>query len=517
MTTFWWHIVIIYQLTSTGSHTLPAEGRDYAADRVCAMKCDAIGNLIQSSAKDPRDGRRVYRTEKDRLAAVADADFISHYIYDSNGDWTVKLAAENMNMDINASGERFGRMKYYTVYPSTYIAIDHKGYTKHCYAEPERPCSRLGRGGLRHLHRFNDPENVIRSKVNAYHYTFKTDLDRAGASARVRDLDVGPQEALHSVITNEPYIYFYHPDHLGSASWITNATGYPVQRMQYPPYGETHTDQHTWTYNARYTFTGKERDSETGYYYFGARYYSSDYSIWLSVDPMADKYPSLTPYNYCVWNPMKIVDPDGEEIWKPDEKGNIKAEKGDNAWTLASYLNTTPSIAISMLDEQGYFINSKGILNLKEGDVFNIDHGVVSHTSYLDLGKTGNFIRGKAGSGIAEDLFTNYWTEGGNITLSGSQFAGILTYLKENIQSLLLGTDDRKVVSFYESSAYSRAYGSATITIDSQKRITGFMDTYDFDPHRLGDRSLKNEIITRGVNIISKITGNGKGFTIRYP
>ena len=45
--------------------------------------------------------------------------------------------------------------------------------------------------------------------------------------------------------------------------------------------------------------TGKEKDSETGYYYFGARYYNSDLSLWLSVDPMADKYPNLSPYNYC--------------------------------------------------------------------------------------------------------------------------------------------------------------------------------------------------------------------------
>ena len=59
-------------------------------------------------------------------------------------------------------------------------------------------------------------------------------------------------------------------------------------------------------------FTGKEKDSETGYYYFGARYYNSDLSLWLSVDPMADKYPSLSPYNYCAWNPMKLIDPDGK-------------------------------------------------------------------------------------------------------------------------------------------------------------------------------------------------------------
>ena len=66
---------------------------------------------------------------------------------------------------------------------------------------------------------------------------------------------------------------------------------------------------------AHCSFSGKEKDSETGYHYFGARYYNSDLSLWLSVDPMADKYPSLSPYNYCAWNPMKLVDPNGKEVY----------------------------------------------------------------------------------------------------------------------------------------------------------------------------------------------------------
>ncbi|MBR4647130.1 MAG: RHS repeat-associated core domain-containing protein [Bacteroidales bacterium] len=63
-----------------------------------------------------------------------------------------------------------------------------------------------------------------------------------------------------------------------------------------------------------YTFSAKEKDSETGLSYFGSRYYSSDLSIWLSVDPQASKYPSLSPYVYCANNPVRVVDPDGEEI-----------------------------------------------------------------------------------------------------------------------------------------------------------------------------------------------------------
>ena len=74
-----------------------------------------------------------------------------------------------------------------------------------------------------------------------------------------------------------------------------------------------------WTF----TFSAKEKDSETGLSYFGSRYYSSDLSIWLSVDPMSDKYPSLSPYVYCADNPVRLVDPEGEDIWEIDENGKL--------------------------------------------------------------------------------------------------------------------------------------------------------------------------------------------------
>ena len=46
-----------------------------------------------------------------------------------------------------------------------------------------------------------------------------------------------------------------------------------------------------------------------------ARYYNSDLSIWISVDPLADKYPNLSPYTYCAGNPVRLVDPNGEDVW----------------------------------------------------------------------------------------------------------------------------------------------------------------------------------------------------------
>ena len=73
-----------------------------------------------------------------------------------------------------------------------------------------------------------------------------------------------------------------------------------------------------------FDFTGKEKDEETGYGYLphqarqahhGARYMDHELmTMWLSVDPMSDKYPSISPYAYCAWNPVQLVDPDGRDV-----------------------------------------------------------------------------------------------------------------------------------------------------------------------------------------------------------
>ena len=121
---------------------------------------------------------------------------------------------------------------------------------------------------------------------------------------------------------------YHHPNYtstwlstgLGSSAstrlsnlWITDGSGQAIQHLHYLPFGEDWVDQRNASWNAPYTFSGKEKDIETGYGYFGARYYDSGLSIWLSVDPMSDKYPSMSPYNYCANNPVILVDPDGRD------------------------------------------------------------------------------------------------------------------------------------------------------------------------------------------------------------
>ena len=50
-------------------------------------------------------------------------------------------------------------------------------------------------------------------------------------------------------------------------------------------------------------------------------------TMWLSVDPMADKYPSISPYAYCAWNPVKLVDPDGMEAIVNDDEWKVDRQK----------------------------------------------------------------------------------------------------------------------------------------------------------------------------------------------
>lgn len=93
-----------------------------------------------------------------------------------------------------------------------------------------------------------------------------------------------------------------------------------VQHLQYLPFGEPFVDQRTTGYNELFTFNGKEKDYESGFHYYGARYYWSEVLTgWLSVDPMMDRYPFISPYAYCAWNPIVLSDPDGDSVILSDD------------------------------------------------------------------------------------------------------------------------------------------------------------------------------------------------------
>ncbi len=130
-------------------------------------------------------------------------------------------------------------------------------------------------------------------------------------------------------------VYFYHPDHLGTATLLTDINGQPYQYFLNLPFGEEMAAQRAGgPFSSRYKFNGKELDKQTCYYYYGARYYDPVLSRWLSVDPLAEKYPGFSPYNYTADNPIMLVDPDGKKFDEASKKiANATKQKLQNKIT----------------------------------------------------------------------------------------------------------------------------------------------------------------------------------------
>jgi len=117
--------------------------------------------------------------------------------------------------------------------------------------------------------------------------------------------------------------YYYFTDHLGSTTHITDKGGNVVQYAAYTPYGMLFREYKSVM---PYKFNGKELDQETGYYYYGARYYDPSAVLWIGVDPLQMKYPEVSPYVYCAGNPVVRIDPDGR--WVLAIKMNVTAGAG---------------------------------------------------------------------------------------------------------------------------------------------------------------------------------------------
>jgi RHS repeat-associated protein len=107
---------------------------------------------------------------------------------------------------------------------------------------------------------------------------------------------------------------FYHPDHLGSTIGLTDQETTKVWDRMYLPYGGTFTG--TGTTENTHQYTAKELEAATGLYYYGARYHNPTIGRFMSVDPAgADPTDpqSWNRYAYVENNPLKYVDPDGEQ------------------------------------------------------------------------------------------------------------------------------------------------------------------------------------------------------------
>jgi RHS repeat-associated protein len=258
--------------------------------------------------------------EENRLTTVHDdgnIPMLSSYLYNAGGERVWKLSNDESSLRLRGNSVHRSVKFNKTLYISPLMVMNDKEYTKHYFIEGERVCTKVG-GGFRYAP--TDPDAVQLQFMGTSTATSVSDdlwtmtirgVDCSGyPSARV---SVKPKlrPARNDASRAESQQYFYHPDHLGSSSFVTDAAGLVEQHMQYLPFGELFVNQQNSTYDTRYKFSAKELDPETNYSYFGARYYDSDLSVWLSVDPMSDKHPNYSPYAYCYNNPTTYIDPFG--------------------------------------------------------------------------------------------------------------------------------------------------------------------------------------------------------------
>ena len=330
-----------------------------------------------------------------RLHTVVDDRHHSYYAYDHAGERTLKVTGHSHQLDVNADlMHTAAGLDEFTLYPSPYLVFTNRGYTKHYYAGSERLAARIGGGFDRAILR--EQTDIAMTATHLFkqsqHHTNDRHLNAPPAHTIRRD---HLSENIYRAITKEfeapmhlvtdaviksnnlistaqnivagnaePDVYFYHSDHLGSASWITDGAGIPVQHLLYLPYGEPFVNQRVGGYNERFTFTGKERDEETGFGYFGARYMDHELmTMWLSVDPLSDKYPSISPYAYCAWNPIRLIDPDGMDIWDLNSEGELiwrEASENDRIYAQnGSYVDMDEGV---LTRGKSYTKDTKGFL-----------------------------------------------------------------------------------------------------------------------------------------------------------
>lgn len=324
------------------------------------LKYDNNGNMLSSS--NPDGFRRMYWDEVNRLRVVNDNNqSLQHYIYDAAGERTLKASSKVEKVFVNGQiTSSTTTMGLYTTYVSPYMVVDaDQRYSNHYFNGSERIVSRMGTQDISLFEQNNLPvastqnQNVQKSGTpktqnQAVDYNAIKNLQIADFNYYINQQSEGSNKVkvnykeykvadteIEDASENEKLpaaplpleeIYYYHSDHLGTGTFLSDNAGNPYQFFLNLPFGETMIEQHSYSgdYTNRYKFNGKELDEETGYYYYGARYYNPRFSIWLSVDPLAEKFPNWNPYNYVMQNPINLTDPTGME---PEEGGGDPGKK----------------------------------------------------------------------------------------------------------------------------------------------------------------------------------------------
>ena len=342
---------------------------------------DANGNPTLVTNDSTNTTREMYWDEDNRLMVLSDNGKTSRYTYNAAGERIMKSYGTMEGVYINGApqGITFHETDNFTLYPASILSVNKNRFTKHYFLGDKRVASRIGTGLFNNVYgrngsyvtagqqdyaermnqiqtqkeayykkvgvapgvptekgAYGDPENTKRGYNSIIDTLGNHDVPQGWIQTprpnTTPNTNPGPPvswndpsnpddpQAGYGYIPNDTTkeeTFFYHSDHLGSTSYITDDKANITQYDAYLPYGELLVDEHSSSEELPYKFNGKQFDDETGLYYYGARYMDPKISMWLGVDPMIEKYPEISPYIYCHNNPIVLIDPDGRQSKVP--------------------------------------------------------------------------------------------------------------------------------------------------------------------------------------------------------
>ena len=230
-----------------------------------------------------------------------------------------------------------------------------------------------------------------------------------------------------------------------------------------------------------------------------ARHYHSGLSIWLSVDPLADKYPSTSPYTYCGNNPVRLVDKDGREINPIYDLDGFFLGTDDNGLQGKALFMKQSDFRQNMSPETALQID-QGESSLKNEAAkkrFNEHYQGLKnrpdYDGYITLNEANEWYRNGSGDPLYADLR--------KIDLSGFRSLGESKVGKEYARNLIYtsGSKDDRLV-----------YGSLTFIRTPNDGVRAYADRYNFDMKPWLGNTVRNIQTLIG----RRVAGEGKSFLI---
>ena len=469
---------------------------------------DANGNLVYvNTGRIKQDGtldstaaeRKLRWDEENRLTASDDNGFVTNYWYDADGERTVKTSGEGEQLYVNSefAGGRTNTAKF-SLYVSPYLVANQGGrYTKHIYIGSQRIVSKIGdfasygsdprriqyagseTDGLsvNYKQKYSAQQQVIKDNYAIFEVPYNGTDNNDYVDGQGFCCDDGSPEAAQTralALENnfqdpdayEKLQFYYHPDHLGSSSYITNLDGEVVQHIEYVPFGEVFIEERNSIWNTPYLFNAKEFDEETGLYYYGARYYDPRLGLFLSVDRYAEKYPNAMAYNYTINNPINLLEINGDSVAvlkAPKGAGGaghmaILIQKENKKWALWSKNGTNQSSGFSGTPNNdqwgvGEFNTPRDFLQSELNPIIDVENNIREYTEAYVIPATAHEDR-KAEEGAKKELKKDYFVFGSNCARTvqsaldnagkkdGSiqwweQAAGIVSFAREKVPNLV--------------------------------------------------------------------------------